>query len=99
MSNISYTIKKGTDIYQLRVESCIGTILALKNKIKHLKNIDPVFLFQFNRLEAIIPQLRAENITKTDVERIERATNNLFNQMKPFFKNSVESEVYNGLKH
>jgi hypothetical protein len=99
MSNTSYTIKKGVDINQLRVESCIGTILAFKRKIKNLKHVDPVFLFQFNRLETIIPQLKAEKITKADVERIERATNSLFDQMKPFFENSQGSEVYKGIKH
>lgn len=95
----SLIVEKSGSYNQLRVESCIGMIMKIKKKIKGFKNIDPVFIFQFNKLEAIIPQLKTDNISEADVEKIEVATNNLFEQMRTLFDNRLDSEVYKGQKH
>jgi len=99
MNTSDYIIEKGVNLNQLRVESCIGTILSIKKRIKGLKNVDPVFIFQFNKLESIIPQIKVENITEVEVEKIENATNNLFDQMKTLFIDDRSTEVYDGLIH
>ena len=100
MSSPSIDAIKIGNINKVRIESCIGTILALKNKIKKLNNIDPKFLFQFNKLESIIPQIKMDNISEVEVARIETATNNLLSQMKPIFDKSDQNlKVYEGLKH
>jgi hypothetical protein len=99
MEGLNFKIESDINFNKIRIESCIGTILSIKNKIKDIKNIDPVFMFQFNRLESIIPQIKVDNINENEVEKIENATNNLFYQMKSLFKRDDEIEVYEGLKH
>jgi hypothetical protein len=99
MMNSNFSIEKRGNLKQLRVESCIGTILTIKRSIKNIKNIDPLFMFQFSRLESIIPQIKVESITENDVEKIEKATNNLFKQMKSFFGSNKEIKAYDGTRH
>ncbi len=94
-SKILFT--KRENINKIRVDSCIVTILEIKKKIQRLKHLDPVFMFQFSELETIIPKLKADQISDMEVERIEKATNSLFDQMKPLYND--DDEVYNGYKH
>ncbi len=99
MNQTNHRVIQGMNINQIRLESCIGTIMTIKDSIKNLRNIDPVFLFQFNKLEVIIPQIKSGGVTSNEVEKIEKATNNLFEQMKYLFDDQLGSEVYKGLKH
>ncbi|RLB13107.1 MAG: hypothetical protein DRG39_00020 [Deltaproteobacteria bacterium] len=82
------------NIYKMRVENCIGTIIDVHKIISEspeYKGLIP----QFEELRDLVEHLDMSLVQEEDVQRIEQATNSLLNELKDIFEEASLGLVYN----
>lgn len=66
---------------QLRLRSCLQAILELEPELKNIKTAEPL-LTELSVLKEIYGRLETLLIQEADVQRIEEATANFFEELK-----------------
>jgi len=82
-----------TNIYRLRVESCIGTIIDVHKTISD-EYENQEFLSQFEDLKQAIRDLDMSIICEGDVLMVEQATNALLGEFRRIFELGNFRSVY-----
>jgi len=84
---------KTQDLYRLRVENCILTIIEVHKAISQkpeFKNIKS----QFEELRELLERLDMSLVQEEDVQKIEQATNSLLGELKDIFKETDCGSLY-----
>lgn len=81
------------DMYRLRLDSCIGTIIDVHKTLGD-KYENQEFLSQFKKLKQAIERLDMSLVHEQDVLMVEQATNALLGEFKPIFELEEFGPVY-----
>lgn len=86
------------NIYRLRVETCIGTIIDVHKRISsHHENED--FISRFYELRKTVDHMDMSGVSEHDVLMVEKATNALLGEFRPIFETGDFSSVYQNAPH
>jgi cell fate (sporulation/competence/biofilm development) regulator YlbF (YheA/YmcA/DUF963 family) len=83
-----------TNIYRLRVETCIGTIIDVHKIINNNKK-NQGLLSQFEDLKQAVKDLDMSLVHEEDVRRVEQATNALLEEFRTIFEEGGLGPIYN----
>ena len=84
--------------YRLRVASCLGTIIDVHRRIRHLyENLE--FLSQFEKLKEAVDDMDMSVVTERDVVMVEQATNDLLGEFRPIFETGAYDLLDDYIKH
>lgn len=86
------------NIYRLRVENCIGTIIDVHKSIS-AQYENQEFLLQFEQLKQAVRYLDMEQVCEKDILKVEQATNDLLREFKMVFETGNLGPVYPSLKN
>ena len=78
---------------RLRVETCIGTIIDVHNSIS-VDEEDNLLFLQFERLKDAVTDMDMNEISESDVLRVEQATNALLGEFSVLFESGLFGSVY-----
>lgn len=85
-------------LYRLRVETCIGTIIDVHKTAKVPREKESL-VTQFELLRKAVTRMDMSQVSEQDVLMVENATNALLGEFRPVFESSSCGPVYRRQAH